>query len=129
MWFALLRSGNNLSGFYKDCVFRMDTFVKSISRARVSSLLSELEGSDDHKLQLLAEQLSIYQSELEAQQQELIDSQELVRHQLYQRALLLDRLPVPYFILDKNLRIIDWNNAAARVRGNLATRQKSPLFF
>ncbi|NVK01562.1 MAG: hypothetical protein HWE12_08475, partial [Oceanospirillaceae bacterium] len=107
----------------------MDKFVKPISRARVSSLLSELQGSDDHKLQLLAEQLSIYQSELEAQQQELIDSQELVRHQLQQRALLLDRLPVPYFILDRDLKIVDWNNAA-HVKANLASRQqKVPLFF
>ena len=106
----------------------MSNVNRSSSKARANAILDELQGSDDYKLRTLAQQLSIYQTELEAQEHELRDAQVQISHQLEQRELLLDRLPVPYFILDKNYRVIACNQAAIK-KATLGSKQQCSVFI
>ena len=66
----------------------------------------------ENDLKLLVEELSIYQIELEHQNQELIQSQELLHHSKDRYLDLFDNAPVGYLIVDLNGIIKDINQTA-----------------
>ena len=69
-------------------------------------------------LKVLVEELSIYQIELEHQNQELIQSQEQIQQSMDRYLDLFDNAPIGYLIVDSDGLIKDINQTACQLLGN-----------
>ena len=109
-----------------------DRALKAIERTRAG--VSDAPGSDGERdKQHLVEELRVYQTELEIQNQELVESQSETALALEKYRALFAYLPLPAVIIDTRGFILDANMEAASFLGlsqNTALQHRSviPLF-
>lgn len=61
--------------------------------------------------------MSIYQAELEAQYQELVEANLRIEAQMFRLEALFEEAPLPYLLVGKNGAVLQWNAAAAAAAG------------
>jgi PAS domain S-box-containing protein len=93
--------------------------LEQMSRAQLVAYLREVEGrlSDDAERRVLVHDLQVHQQELEAQQRQLIETQQALETARDHYAALFELAPLGYAMLDLVGSIDDINLAALRLIG------------
>ena len=102
----------------------------ALAQARSSSAREKTEG--DLSLETLLEELRIYQTELEIQNQELASAQTELSGALAKYRMLFSNLPLPTLLVDGHGFIVEANHQAQSLLGlrqGAALQQRSILYF
>lgn len=100
----------------------MDPHRLELLRKKAEQALRTLDAKGSEADGELASEFSIYQAELEAQHQELVEADLQIELQVQRLQTLFDETPVPFFIIDGKFALELWNDAALTLglHGSLA---------